>query len=174
MMTTENKLAQEEARRAHQHSLLKNQVEATVDSHIAAQAHQEVTEEQQRIALTAARMRQQAIDAVAETEQEVRAMRALARVSQIVDAVFYVVYALLGVRFVLALIAANNSAGFVRMVKTLSEPFYWPFKNIVSSPTLEGGPTFAFPILIAIGVYALLHVGFKGLLRIIAQRRTEL
>lgn len=170
----ENKLAQEEARRAHQHSLLKNQVESTVDSHIAAQASEDLVEEQNRIAATAARMRQQAIDAVAETEQEVRAMRTLARFSQIVDAVFYVIYTLLGLRFTLALMAANNSAGFVRFIKALTEPVYAPFKNIVASPALETGSTLAFPLLIAIGVYVLVHLGIKGLLRVIAQRRTEL
>ena len=65
--------------------------------------------------------------------------RGLARVSQIVDYIFYVIYALLAMRFLLALLAARSSAGFVRFIVAVSNPFYAPFRGIVASPRRMAG-----------------------------------
>ena len=169
----DNKLALEEARRAAQYGSLKSQVEARVDSHISAEAQNGIPEEA-RIGAVAGQIRRGAIDEIADTDREVRNLRAMARVGQVVDYAFYVVYALLGLRFVLAAMAARESAGFVRFVKGVSDPFFLPFRGIVNSPELLNGGTLVLPLLLAIGVYALLHLAVKGLLRVIAQRRTEI
>jgi uncharacterized protein YggT (Ycf19 family) len=78
------------------------------------------------------------------------------------------------VRLLLALLAARSSAGFVQFVRAVTDPLYAPFRGIVASPTAEGGYTLALPIVIAIIVYALLHAGINGLLRLIAHRKTEI
>jgi hypothetical protein len=44
----------------------------------------------------------------------------------------------------------------------------------VASPTTEEGFTLALPVVIAIGVYLLLHVGVNGLLRLAAHRKTTI
>jgi non-ribosomal peptide synthetase component E (peptide arylation enzyme) len=44
----------------------------------------------------------------------------------------------------------------------------------VAEPTAESGARFALSILLAIVVYALLHLGINGLLRLIAHRKTEI
>jgi hypothetical protein len=44
----------------------------------------------------------------------------------------------------------------------------------VPSPTAEGGYTLALPIIIAIGIWALLHLAVNGLLRMFAHRKTEI
>jgi len=75
---------------------------------------------------------------------------------------------------VLALIAANPDAGFVQFIRTVTGPFYAMFRGIVQSPTVEGGNTFAMPVVIAIVAYMLLHLAIKGFFRVIAQRRTEI
>jgi uncharacterized protein YggT (Ycf19 family) len=85
-----------------------------------------------------------------------------------------VVYALLGIRLVLALIAARSSNGFVQFIGTVSEPFYAPFRGIVASPTAEGGYTLVVPIMIAGLVYVILHAGVNGLLRMVGTRKTEI
>jgi hypothetical protein len=99
--------------------------------------------------------------------------RVIARVAQVIDYVFFVVYGLLGLRFALALLAARSSAGFVRLIVYLTDPFYEPFKGIVGSPRLDSGHTFAVPLLIAVGVYGLLHLAIRGLLRLLAHPRTD-
>ncbi len=169
----DNKLAVDEARRVSQYGSLKAEVEARVDSHISAQAQDGLAEEA-HIGSVASQIRRGAIDEIAETDRELRNLRTMARVGQVVDYVFYVFYALLGLRFLLAAMAARESAGFVRFVKGVSDPLFLPFRGIVSSPELINGGTLALPLLLAIGVYALLHLAVKGLLRMIAQRRTEI
>ena len=97
--------------------------------------------------------------------------RTAARGSQFLDYAFYVLYGLLGIRLVLAMIAADSSNGFVRFITAITGPFYAPFKGIVGSPVVEGGSTFVLPIVVAIVVYALLHMAINGLLRMVGTRK---
>jgi hypothetical protein len=78
----------------------------------------------------------------------------------------------LGLRFLLALLAARSGAGFVRFIVAVTDPFYRPFQGIVASPSTEGGHTLMMPLIIAIVVYILLHLAINGVLRIIAHRKT--
>ena len=130
--------------------------------------------ESARIGQVADQFRAKAVDEVVETEREVTRSRGLARVSQIVDYVFYVIYALLGMRFLLALLAARSSAGFVRFIVSATNPFYAPFRGIVASPSAEGGHTLLLPIVVALVAYVLLHLGIIGLLRLLAHRKTSI
>jgi len=79
---------------------------------------------------------------------------------------------LLGLRFLLALLAARSGAGFVRFIVAVTNPFYAPFKGIVASPSTDSGHTLMLPLLIAIIVYILLHLAINGLLRMFAHRKT--
>lgn len=171
----DDKLAADEARRAMQHETLKAGVEGDVNAEIAARADRPTTRpEAERMEQVAGEFRGQAIDEVVETEREVKRGRGAARISQIVDYIFYVIYALLAIRFLLALLAARQRAGFVQFIYSVTDPFYAPFRGIVSEPTAESGARFALSILLAIVVYALLHMGINGLLRLIAHRKTEI
>ena len=40
-------------------------------------------------------------------------------------------------RFLLALMAARSTAGFVQFIVTVSNPFYAPFRGIVASPSTD-------------------------------------
>jgi uncharacterized protein YggT (Ycf19 family) len=170
----DNKLAADEARRAVQHESVKAEIESDVNAEIAAHAEGATAAEARREAQIAGEFRSKAVNEVVETEREVERSRGLARVSQIVDFVFYVIYALLGLRLLLELLAARRSAGFFQFIASVTDPFYAPFKGIVPSPTAEGGYRLTVPIIIAIIVYLLLHLGIKALLRMIAHRRTEI
>lgn len=170
----DNKLAADEARRQMQHDSIKSQVEGDVNAEIAARADRTTRPEAAQMEQVAGEMRGKAINEVAATEREVERSRTVARVSQVVDYIFYVVYALLAVRLLLALLAARSSAGFVQFIRTITDPLYAPFRGIVGSPSVEGGYTLALPIVIAIIVYALLHAGINGLLRLIAHRKTAI
>jgi hypothetical protein len=173
LIVDDDKLAIEEARRAGQHGSVKAQVEGEVQAEIAEHATRTAPPQQERVGQMAEQFRAKAVDEVVETEREVQRARGVARVSQIVDYIFYVIYALLGLRFLLALIAARSTAGFVRFIVAVTDPFYLPFRGIVASPSTESGHTLMLPLLIAIIVYVLLHLGINGLLRIIAHRKTS-
>ena len=167
----DNKLAAEEARRAGQHGSVKSQVEGEVQAEIAERAATKPTEGA-AIDQVANDFRAKAVTEVVQTEREVERARGVARISQVVDYLFFVLYALLGLRFVLALLAARSGAVFVRFIVAVTDPFYRPFRGIVSSPTTDGGHTLLMPLVIAIIVYVLLHLGINGLLRLFAHRKT--
>src|SRR3984893_14663043 len=166
----DDKLAIEEARRAGQHSSVKSQVEGEVQAEIAESAAVAPQPESERINQLAGQFRAKAVDEVVETEREVGRARGVARVSQVIDYIFFVLYALLGLRFLLALLAARSSAGFVQFSVTVTNPFYEPFRNIVAGARTGDGHTLMIPLLIAIIVYFLLHLSINWVLRIIAHR----
>ena len=170
----DDKLAADEARREMQRESVKAQVEGDVNAEIAERADRTTPAEAQKMEQVAGEFRGKAISEVVETEREVERARGMARVSQVVDYIFYVIYGLLGIRLLLALLAARSSAGFVQFIHAVTDPLYRPFRGIVASPTAEGGYTLALPIVIALIVYALIHAGVNGLLRLIAHRKTAI
>ena len=169
----DDKLAADEARRLAQHEALKADVEGDVNAEIAARADRATPAEGQRMEQVAGELRGRAVHEVVETEREVQQSRAMARVSQVVDYIFYVIYALLAIRLLLALLAAR-SVGFTRFIYAVTDPLYAPFRGIVAEPTAEGGQRLALSIVIALVVYALLHAGINGLLRLLAHRKTAI
>ena len=171
----DDKLALEEARRAAQHEAVKSQVEGEVQAEISDHAARTAApNESQRIHQVAGEFRSKAVDEVIDTEREVQRPRGLARVSQIIDYIFYVIYALLGMRFILALMAARSTAGFVQFIVAVSNPFYMPFRGIVASPRTDQGHTLLLPVVVALISYVILHLLILGLLRMLAHRKTEI
>jgi uncharacterized membrane protein len=171
----DDKLALEEARRAAQHEAVKSQVEGEVQAEISDQAARTAApNESQRIHQVAGEFRSKAVDEVIDTEREVQRSRGLARVSQVIDYIFYVIYALLAMRFLLALLAARSTAGFVQFIVTISNPFYAPFRGIVASPRTDQGHTLLLPVVVALISYVILHLLILGLLRMLAHRKTEI
>src|SRR6266566_3667971 len=168
----DDKLAIDEARRAGQHGAVKSQVEGEVQAEIADSAAQAPPAEGQQIDQVAGEFRAKAVKEVVQTEREVGRARGVARISQVVDYLFFVLYVLLGLRFLLALMAARSSAGFVQFIVTVTNPFYEPFRGIVASPSTDQGHTLMLPIIIAIIAYILLHLAINGILRMIAHRKT--
>ena len=90
------------------------------------------------------------------------------------DYIFFAIYGLLLMRFLLALLAARSSAGFVQFIVAVTNPFYTPFRGIVSSPNIEGGHTLMMPLIVALIAYILLHLAINGLLRMLAHRKTQI
>lgn len=133
-----------------------------------------VTSAAEREANIAADRRDQRIDDTVSRDRTRIHARTAARGSQFLDYAFYVLYTLLGIRLVLALIGAQAGNGFVQFINTLTNPFYAPFKGIVGSVSTESGNTIVFPIIVAIVVYAMLHVAINALLRMIGSRKTAI
>ena len=169
----DDKLAREEAQRAANYEAIKSNVKAGVSEDIYAEAARPVPSQAARVEAVADGMRQTAVDEVVQTEHEVQRARVIARISQVVDYLFFLVYGLLTIRLLLELFAARESAGFFKFVKTVTDPFYSPFRGLVPSPSTAEGFTLALPVIVAIVVYMLLHLAINGLLRIFAHRKTE-
>ena len=166
-------VAKDDARQTAQHEAVKSKVESHVNAEIAGEAAVASTEGQARVVEVAAQLRDKAVDETVKGERAVGRGRVAARGSQFIDYAFYVVYSLLGIRLVLALIAANSANGFVRFIHAVTGPLYAPFRGIVGSPTADGH-TLVVPILIALVIYVILHAAINGLLRMVAQRKTTI
>jgi uncharacterized protein YggT (Ycf19 family) len=174
-MTLDSRLAADEARRAMQHDSIKAHVEDDVHSEIAGRAAVPQRAEEQRLDQAAGSIRENAVDEVIDSEREGQRSRTVARVSQFIDYAFFLVYILLAFRFVLALIGANASAGFVKLVATISDPLYAPFKNIVSTAKIGEGQGYILgSALVALAAYGVLHFAINRLLRVFVVRKTAI
>ena len=173
-MMEDDKLAADEMRREVQHESVKSQIESDVNSEIAARADRTTRPEAARMEAVAGEFRAKAVDEVIDTEREVERARGVARVSQIIDYIFYLIYSLLALRFCLNLLGARQGAGFVQFVNAVTDPFLAPFKGIVPTPSTAEGFRLALPILIAIIAYVLLHLAINGLLRLFVHRKTAI
>ncbi len=170
----DDKLEREEAQRAADYEAIKSDVKAEVGGEIRAEANRPATtSDAEQIEDIAEHMRGKAVREVGETEREVTRGRVVARISQVIDYVFFLIYGLLIIRLLLALFAANSANDFVQFVRSITDPIYSPFKGIVASPATPEGYTLALPIVIALVVYLLLHMAINGLLRMFVHRKTE-
>jgi uncharacterized protein YggT (Ycf19 family) len=168
---TDDKLYQDEAERAANYEAIKSTVKAEVGGDIAAEADRVRDPAPARIAED---MRARAVDEVVETQQEVDRGRVAARISQVVDYIFFLIYGLLTIRLLLELFAAREGVAFFRFIKAITDPIYWPFRGLVPSLTTPDGFSLELAIIVALVVYALLHMAINGLLRIGAHRKVEI
>lgn len=107
---------------------------------------------------------------VAQTETEV-ARGTVRLVSRTVNALFLAVYALLGLRLVVAVLSANPDASFVRWITAVSDPLVAPFRGVFPSVTAEDGITFTISVAFAMLVYALFHALVHSVLRMFGAPR---
>ena len=114
--------------------------------------------------------KQQAIDEVAETEGEVQRAKGAARISQVVDYIFYVIYGIIGLEIILELLGARESAGFKRFIDALAAPLLAPFEGLMPDPS-RGPFRLMLSYIMALVVYLLIHLAITGLLRMMAHRK---
>ena len=170
----DTRVVDDEARRVAQHASVKTQIEGSVNAEIRGRAQSATAEQSDRVRQVADEFRGRAIDEALASEHDVARSRGVARVSQYLDYVFYLIFALLTARLVLALIAASPSNAFVQLINAVTYPLYVPFRGIVPSPTVPGGFSLALPVVIAIIAYGILHSGVTGMLRLVANRKTTI
>lgn len=78
----------------------------------------------------------------------------VSRVAQLIWLMFGLLEALIGLRVLLKLIAANPENPFANLVYTFTDLFLWPFSGLTITPSLNG-IVLDFPAVIALLVYAL-------------------
>jgi len=79
----------------------------------------------------------------------------LRRLTSLIQLGFGVLNGLIGLRFLLKLMAANPANPFASLVYFITSPFLWMFQNLTRTPSFEG-IEIEFFSLIAIVVYALI------------------
>lgn len=171
-MAQSNTLLIDDRRRVEQYETVKESARSEIEAEVTQQADLTAAEQNEAAAI-GRDFKHKALAEVRETDQEVARGRVAARVSQIVDYVFYLVYGLIGLQIVFDLFGARRGNGIRDFVEFVSAPFLAPFKNLFSDPS-AGSFRLRFSYLAALVVYILLHVAVNGLLRVIAQRKTEI
>lgn len=171
-MVEDEKLAIDESRRIANHEAMKGAVRSEVGERIAARADHFSTADRAQTDVVADQFRQKAVSEVAQTENEIERARGMARVSQVVDYIFYLIYAFIGLMILLDLMGANRSAGFYRFVNGVTSPLLAPFRGLIDDPAAQH-VRFRLSYIVALIAYIILHLAINGLLRMIAHRRTE-
>lgn len=170
-MEKDAKLAADEARRTAQHESVKGEVREKVHHEIAQEADRASEAERATASQLADSLKQRAVREVEFTELELERSKSAARLSQVVDYLFYLVYGVIGLEIVLDAIGARQSAGFKQFIDTLGAPFLAPFRGLVLEPGI-GRFRFMTSYVVALAVYMLLHMAVNGLLRLFVHRKT--
>lgn len=89
--------------------------------------------------------------------------------TRVVWFVFGIIEVLIAIRFVLKLLGANTSAGFVRLIYAVSGFFMAPFNTIFGTQHVSGA-VFEWSALVAIAVYALIAWGLVVLIGVVSPR----
>jgi uncharacterized protein YggT (Ycf19 family) len=160
----------DEERRMSSHQEAKASIDDEVNSRIRRESARVAPKKSAGLAGMAHVLKQKSGREVAETERELGRVRTSARISQVVDYLFYIIYGLIGLQFVLRLIGAQPGNGFVQFVAGVSWPLLAPFERILEPP-LVGAFQIQLSYLLALFIYILLHTTINGVFRIIAYRK---
>lgn len=170
-MLEDEKLAIDESERTARHQAIKGEVRREMQGEISRHAHQDVKQHEGEAAAIGEHLREKAISEVVGVEAEIDRGRTAARVSQVIDYVFYLIYSLIGLEILLELLGARETNAFKNFIDALTAPLLLPFNTLM--PDLARG-RFQFKIsyVVALFVYVLLHLAINGLLRLFAHRKT--
>lgn len=170
-MREQDTLAADEARRMTQHETVKGQVREHVHAEITREADRDSSRERASAERLAESMKQRAVREVETTEFELERGKLIARVSQVADYLFYLIYGVIGLEIMLDALGARPSAGFKRFIDALSAPILAPFHGLMPDPGI-GRFRLMISFVVALCVYALLHMAVNGLLRLFVHRKT--
>ena len=170
-MLEDEKLAIDESERAARHQAIKGEVRREMQGEISRQAQQNDDQHRAETAAVGEHFREKAIGELVGTEAEIDRGRTAARVSQIIDYVFYLIYSLIGLEILLELLGARDTNAFKSFIDALTAPVLLPFKTLMPD-VASGRFQLRVSYLVALFVYVLLHLAINGLLRLFAHRKT--
>lgn len=165
-----NSVLLDEERRQTSHQEVKASIDDDVNARIKRESARVEPEESAEVAGVAHELKQKSVREAAGTERELGRSRAAARISQVVDYVFYLIYGVIALEFLLGLMGARASNGFVQFTGTIAQPLLAPFERIVGTPS-SGGFQVRISYLFALVVYVLIHLAINGAFRLVAHRK---
>ncbi|HKX30079.1 MAG TPA: YggT family protein [Blastocatellia bacterium] len=168
-----NNLLLDEERRQASHQEVKSKISDDVKTRLKHESARVEPKESAELVGAAHEMKRKVVQEAVESERDLARGRVTARVSQIIDYLFYLVYGLIGLQFVLKLLGARPGNGFVQFVADLSWPVLAPFRAIVPTPSM-GASRLELSYLLALGVYLLLHLAINGFLRLVVNRKVKI
>ncbi|HWN98534.1 MAG TPA: YggT family protein [Blastocatellia bacterium] len=160
----------DEERRLASHQEVKASVDEDVNDRIKRESARVEPAEAAEYTEVAQELKQKSVHQAVATERELERGRTAARISQIVDYIFYLIYGFIALEFLLGLMGAREGNGFVQLIGAITRPLLAPFERIVSTPT-AGAHQFRMSYLFALIVYILLHLAINGVFRLVAHRK---
>ena len=155
------------------HQTVTSRVEYEVDPAVRPLPDEPVPVETDPVAAERlAELREKSLKHAVAVEEAAERRRTMSPLFRLVDLVFFLVYAALGIRLVLTLLAARPEAPFAQWIVRITDPLYAPFRGILPNVTTDAGFTLALPLLLALVVYALLHAIIRRLLGVFTGPRT--
>jgi hypothetical protein len=167
-----NSIRKDEDRKLDQHESVKGQLRDQVHEEIRRGSDID-DREKADIRSVAHDLKHKAIHEVSATESEISRGRIVARISQVIDYVFGLVYGLIGLLIALELMGARQASGFKQFIDTVTWPLVAPFKGLMPDPRV-GNFQLMLSYIIGLVVYGLIHLAIKGFLRLTAERRTTI
>lgn len=160
----------DEERRQVSHQGVKASIDDDVNARIKSESARVAPDQSVRVESVAQELKQNAVQEAADTERELGRGRTAARMSQVVDYAFYLIYGVIGLQFLLRLMGARPGNGFVQFIASISWPLLAPFERIVGTPSV-GTMQVQLSYLFALIAYIALHFAINGMFRLIAHRK---
>jgi len=172
-MENESPATVDQSNRTAQYENVKGKVQQEVNTEIADEARR--LSEQERVQVTAVgdQLKRKALKEVSDSEADVERARGIARFSQVVDYLFYLIYGLISLQISLDLLGARRGNGFRDFIETVCGPLLAPFKGLMPSFG-SGGYQLRLSYVFALATYLLLHMAINGLLRLFSSRKTAI
>ncbi|MCI0336746.1 MAG: YggT family protein [Acidobacteria bacterium] len=172
-MPQDKNLFVEEERRLEKYEDVKDAARNEIQEQVKRRADHLTPSERADVEALGNELKGGAISEVRSTDLEVRRARRMARLSQVIDYVFYLIYGLISLQIIFDLFGAHRSNGIRNFIDALSWPFLSPFKNLFPDPS-SGRFQIRFSYVAALVIYLLLHLAVTGLLRMVAHRKAEI
>jgi uncharacterized protein YggT (Ycf19 family) len=170
-MAQDRTLINDDERRFEQYESAKDAARSKVQEQVKWQAEQSNQTQQSQVASLGTEFKEEAISEVQNTDVEVKRARLVARISQIIDFLFYLIYGLISLQIIFDLLGARRNNSFRSLIDVLSSPWLGPFRNLFPDPS-AGRFQIRFSYVAALVIYILLHLAVNGFLRMIAHRKT--
>ena len=171
-MAQDQRVVIDEANRLARHEDIKDQIQRDIKAEIHNRARNSESLSIEDATRLGAKMQRDVIDELSHTETEIEQGRVVARVSQVVDFVFCLIYGIISLEILLDLIGARDTNVFREFVHAIATPFLAPFYALVPDPS-SGRFQFRISFVVALIVYALLHVAIGQLLKLWGSRVQE-
>jgi uncharacterized protein YggT (Ycf19 family) len=170
-MNTNDKVEADEFERLREHEAVKGEVRTEMHGEIARRV-EATPADQAEAAEVARRLKQTAIREIASTEGDINRARTVSRISEFIDYAFYLVYGIIGLEILMKFVGARSSSGITQFVSMISRPFLGIFSGVLPNPA-AGEMRLMLSYVMAVIIYVLIHVAVNGLMKLVANNRTQ-
>ncbi|MGK2860140.1 MAG: YggT family protein [Thermoanaerobaculia bacterium] len=162
-------VAREHDRQTSAREDLRDKVDQKVGKSIERETDLTAPEERAQVKSMATELKAKSVNEIRRSERELDSGRRLKRIYQFVSYAFFLIYGLIGLMIALELVGARDSSGFMQFMRAVTTPLLAPFRSVVADPSV-GSSQLMLSFVLALIVYALIHLAIKGIFRIMIRR----